>query len=66
MPVMLKWAFWLTKIAHSIGNSITALLLDAIGIMIDRIIIGWLLKWTYSVQKAVLVPLLAPLFAVDY
>jgi hypothetical protein len=29
-------------------------------------IIGWLLKWTYSVEKAMLVPSLAQLFVVDY
>jgi hypothetical protein len=37
----------LTKREHSIGNSTTALLLDDIGIMFDRLL-GWLLKWSCS------------------
>jgi hypothetical protein len=50
MPVMLKWAFLLTKIAHSIRNSTMALLLDDIGGIIFDGIVGWLLKWICSVQ----------------
>jgi hypothetical protein len=56
----------LTKRLHSIGNSTTALLLDDIRIMMDHRIVGWYLKWTYNVQKAMLVPLLVPLLVVDF
>jgi hypothetical protein len=65
MPVMLKWAVLLTRRAYSKGNPTLALLLDDMGIIIDCIV-GWLFKWTYSVQKAMLVPLSLPLVAVDY
>jgi hypothetical protein len=64
MHVMLKWASWLTKRAHSIGNSTMALLLDDIGVIFDRIVV-WLL-WTYNVKKTMLFPLSVPLFVVDY
>jgi hypothetical protein len=49
---------------HRVRNqkkSTTALVLDDIGIMFDRLL-GWLLKWSCSNQNAMLVPLSAPLF----
>jgi len=47
------------------GYSTTALRLEDIGTMFDRLL-GWLLKWSCSSKKASLVPLSAPLFVVEY
>ncbi len=58
-------AFSLTKREHSIGNSTTALLLDDMGIMFDCLL-GWLLKWSCSNEKAMLVSLSVPLFVVGF
>jgi hypothetical protein len=38
MPMMLERTSWLTKREHSIGNLMTALLLDDIGIIVNHMV----------------------------
>jgi hypothetical protein len=50
---------------HREYDNLALLLVDDSVIIFDCIV-GWLLKWTQSVQKATLVPLDVLIFVVDY